>query len=61
MLSVVGLCGAYGHGRVLHGIDLTVARGQIVALLGANGAGKTTTLMALSNLLPEREGEVTLD
>jgi branched-chain amino acid transport system ATP-binding protein len=45
--------------QVLRGLSLTVADGQIVALLGANGAGKTTTLKAISGLLKTEEGEVT--
>jgi len=44
---------------VLKGVSLSVAQGQIVALLGANGAGKTTTLKAISNLLRSERGEVT--
>jgi branched-chain amino acid transport system ATP-binding protein len=44
---------------VLKGVSLDVARGGIVALLGANGAGKTTTLKAISNLLHAERGEVT--
>ncbi|MFT4177730.1 MAG: ABC transporter ATP-binding protein [Luteolibacter sp.] len=43
----------------LHGIHLSVRKGEIVALLGANGAGKTTTLKAVSNLLPAERGRVT--
>ena len=42
----------YGKIRVLHGVDFTVAAGEVVALLGPNGAGKTTLLRALSGLLP---------
>jgi len=45
--------------QVLRGVSLTVADGQIVALLGANGGGKTTTLKAISGLLKTEEGEVT--
>jgi branched-chain amino acid transport system ATP-binding protein len=45
--------------RVLRGVSLTVADGQIVALLGANGGGKTTTLKAISGMLRTEEGEVT--
>jgi branched-chain amino acid transport system ATP-binding protein len=44
---------------VLKGVSLSLARGGIVALLGANGAGKTTTLKAISNLLRAERGEVT--
>jgi branched-chain amino acid transport system ATP-binding protein len=44
---------------VLKGVSLEVARGGIVALLGANGAGKSTTLKAISNLLHAERGEVT--
>ena len=44
---------------VLKGVSLEVARGKIVALLGANGAGKTTTLKAISNLLRAERGDVT--
>ncbi|MCJ7683767.1 MAG: ABC transporter ATP-binding protein [Desulfobacteraceae bacterium] len=45
--------------RVLRGVSLTIADGQIVALLGANGGGKTTTLKAISGMLKTEEGEVT--
>jgi branched-chain amino acid transport system ATP-binding protein len=44
---------------VLKGVSLQIAKGGIVALLGANGAGKTTTLKAISNLLHAERGEVT--
>jgi branched-chain amino acid transport system ATP-binding protein len=43
----------------LHGVSLTVRKGEIAALLGANGAGKTTLLKAASNLLPAERGRVT--
>jgi branched-chain amino acid transport system ATP-binding protein len=45
--------------QVLRGVSLTVADGQIVALLGANGGGKTSTLKAISGMLKTEEGEVT--
>jgi branched-chain amino acid transport system ATP-binding protein len=45
--------------RVLRGVSLKIADGQIVALLGANGGGKTTTLKAISGMLKTEEGEVT--
>ncbi len=48
----------YGHIHALKGVDLEVAEGEIVTLIGANGAGKSTTLRAISGLLPAREGEI---
>ena len=60
LLTVEGLRVGYGKVEVLHGIDLSVAAGEIVALLGSNGAGKTTTLRALSGLEPIRGGRVSL-
>ncbi len=60
MLSLAELVVERGATRVLHGIDLEVRDGEIVALIGANGAGKTTTLHAISSLLPVRSGSITL-
>lgn len=48
----------YGAIEALKGIDLTVRKGEIVALLGGNGAGKTTTLRTVSGMLQPRQGEV---
>jgi branched-chain amino acid transport system ATP-binding protein len=60
ILSIEDLEVAYeGIILALHGVSLRVARGAIVALLGANGAGKTTTLKAASALLRAERGEVT--
>ncbi|MCY4257523.1 MAG: ABC transporter ATP-binding protein [bacterium] len=53
-LQVRGLKAAYGNFEVLHGIDFTVAKGQIAVILGANGAGKTTTLRALTGMVVTR-------
>ena len=50
----------YGALAVVHGIDLRVGEGEMVALLGANGAGKTTTLLTISGLLRPLGGEVVL-
>ena len=60
ILSVNNIEVLYDHViLVLKGVSLEVAKGGIVALLGANGAGKTTTLKAISNLLHSERGEVT--
>jgi branched-chain amino acid transport system ATP-binding protein len=58
MLQVRGLEVFYGPIRAVRGIDLDVADGEIVALVGANGAGKTTTVRAIAGLTPFR-GEIT--
>jgi branched-chain amino acid transport system ATP-binding protein len=52
LLDVAGLSTGYGKIGVLHGVDLQVGAGEVVALLGPNGAGKTTLLRAVSGLLP---------
>lgn len=50
-LVLRGVNAGYGHGAILHGIDLTVPSGEVTALLGANGAGKTTTLRAVCGMI----------
>jgi branched-chain amino acid transport system ATP-binding protein len=59
-LAIEGLCSAYGRIEVLHGLDLHVDKGEIVALVGANGAGKTTLMRCISGLQPVRSGRVVL-
>ncbi|HLG71958.1 MAG TPA: ABC transporter ATP-binding protein [Chloroflexota bacterium] len=58
LLEVRNLTVRYGHLEALTGVDLTVAGGEIVAVIGANGAGKTTLLNAISGLLPIVAGEI---
>ncbi len=58
MLSVEGLHSRYGRIEVLHGIDLEVAAGEIVTVVGANGAGKTTLLKCLSGIQPVTSGSI---
>jgi len=58
ILEVERLCVAYGPVVVVRDLDLAVARGTSLALLGANGAGKTSTVEALAGLLPKRSGSV---
>ena len=60
LLSVSGLTAGYGGAQALYGVDLNVAEGEIVSVLGANGAGKTTTLRAVSGMIRPWAGEVTL-
>lgn len=60
VLSVSDLHVSYGGVRALRGVDLEVAEGETVVLLGANGAGKTTLLAAVSKLVPIKQGSVRL-
>ena len=60
-LQVRGLVAGYGGVAVVHGVDLTVGAGEVVALLGANGAGKTTTLLALTGMADRLSGTVEVD
>jgi branched-chain amino acid transport system ATP-binding protein len=61
LLEVRGLETAYGESQVLFGISITVARGEVVALLGRNGAGKTTTLSSIMGLVRPRAGTIRFD
>ena len=56
LLSVEALHAGYGKVAVLHGVDMAIEPGEIVALLGPNGAGKSTLLRAISGLLPATGG-----
>jgi branched-chain amino acid transport system ATP-binding protein len=60
LLELKGVRVFYGAVEAIKGIDLTVRKGEIVALLGGNGAGKTTTLRTISGMLQPRHGEVLL-
>ncbi|WP_027793084.1 ABC transporter ATP-binding protein [Paraburkholderia acidipaludis] len=57
-LEIAGLQTWYGESHILHGVDLTVARGEVVTLLGRNGAGRTTTLRAIMGLTGRRTGSI---
>jgi len=61
LLSVTDLHVSYGGIKALKGISIEVARGEIVAMIGANGAGKTTTLRTIVRLLPITSGSVVYD
>ena len=59
MLELSGVNSFYGKAHVLNDLSFTVARGQVVALLGRNGAGKTTTMKSIMQLVTPRSGSVT--
>jgi branched-chain amino acid transport system ATP-binding protein len=61
MLEDRRLSAGYGRAQVLFEIDLSVGKGEVVALLGRNGAGKSTTLKAIMGLVPPASGEVQFD
>jgi branched-chain amino acid transport system ATP-binding protein len=58
LLEIRDLRVKYGNVEVLHGINLAVNEGEIVAILGANGAGKSTTLMAISRIVKSSAGSI---
>lgn len=60
VISIQALRKSYGQSEVLHGIDLTILRGEIFALLGPNGAGKTTTVEILEGYRDRDSGEVSV-
>jgi branched-chain amino acid transport system ATP-binding protein len=61
MLRLSELHASYGAAEVLHGVALTVERGESVALLGPNGAGKSTVLAAITGTIRRRRGCIALD
>ncbi|MBY0431804.1 MAG: ATP-binding cassette domain-containing protein, partial [Rhodospirillales bacterium] len=61
LLEISGLTSHYGRIQALHGIDLKVGDGELVALVGANGAGKTTLLRAISGVQHVSDGSVVFD
>lgn len=61
MLRVEELITGYGKKQVVNGLSLTLAQGEVVALIGHNGAGKSTLLKAIFGLIPIWQGQVFLD
>ena len=61
LLRLENLHAGYGPITALRGLDLEVAPGELVCLIGANGAGKTSTLRAISGLLSPSQGRIVFD
>lgn len=60
MFNVKDLSAAYGQSQVLHGIDLSVAPGEIVAVVGRNGMGKSTLMKSLIGIMPVTGGQISI-
>lgn len=60
VLNINDLHAFYGESHILHGIDITVNRGELVTLLGRNGSGRTTTLRTIMGLVGRRTGRISL-
>ena len=60
LLELAGVRAGYGQIEVLHGVDLAVPRGTVVALLGPNGAGKSTALQVCAGFIPLSSGDLRL-
>jgi branched-chain amino acid transport system ATP-binding protein len=58
MLNLENVESYYGDSHILHGISLTVGKGEVVCLLGRNGAGKTTTILTVMGYLHPRRGTI---
>lgn len=61
MIKVENVVKRFGDLEVLHGVSMSVGRGEIVSLVGASGAGKTTLLQIIGSLLPADGGRVLID
>jgi branched-chain amino acid transport system ATP-binding protein len=61
LLEVQGLHAHYDKSHILHGVDLAIAHGEIVSLLGRNGSGRSTMLKTIMGLVPPTEGHVRLE
>ncbi len=61
LLSLANVSAGYGHFRALTDVSFSVARGEVVALLGTNGSGKTTVARAISGMIPVTAGSIEFD
>ena len=60
-LRISNLHAWYGESHILHGVDLSVHKGEVVTLLGRNGAGRTTTVKSIVGLVGKRTGSITIN
>lgn len=58
VINIRNLHAHYGESHVLHGVDLKVATGEFVALIGRNGSGRSTILKSIIGLMPKRQGSI---
>jgi branched-chain amino acid transport system ATP-binding protein len=61
LVAVEDVHAFYGKSHILHGVSLTVGKGEVVGLLGRNGVGKSTTLKTIMGLVPASRGRVLLE
>lgn len=61
LLSMRGIRKSFAGGEVLHGVDFTLGRGEVRALVGQNGAGKSTLMKVLAGVYPDYQGEVEVE
>lgn len=61
LLSIQNIAASYGATQALFDVSLTIAEGEVLALMGRNGMGKSTTVKTLCRLLPTSKGSITFD
>ncbi len=61
LLTLDGVEASYGASQALFGVDLALAPGEVLALMGRNGMGKSTTIKTICRLLPHRAGDIRFD
>ncbi|MBR2368385.1 MAG: ABC transporter ATP-binding protein [Alistipes sp.] len=61
MIEVKGICKSFGDLEVLHGVDMSISRGEIVSIVGASGAGKSTLLQIIGTLMSADSGSITIE
>ena len=61
MIEIKGVRKSYGDLEVLKGIDLTVAKGEVISVIGASGSGKSTLLYCINGLEPIQAGQILVD